>query len=78
MEQKFTVFFWDLLQKRDEMPSADARVCAELREALRVWNLAKGIEQASPEVWNDELALLRRNLLQERDICIDNYPAILR
>ncbi|XP_077276800.1 lysosomal-trafficking regulator mauve isoform X2 [Temnothorax americanus] len=78
MEQKFTVFFWDLLQKRDEMPSADARVCAELREALRVWNLAKGIEQASPEVWNDELALLRRDLLPEQDICIDNYPAILR
>lgn len=78
MEQKFTVFFWDLLQKRDEMPSADARVCAELREALRVWNLAKGIEQASPEAWNDELALLRRDLLLDRDICVDNYPAILR
>ncbi|XP_032666117.1 lysosomal-trafficking regulator isoform X3 [Odontomachus brunneus] len=78
MEQKFTVFFWDLLQKRDEMPSADARVCAELREALRVWDLAKGIEQASPEAWNDELALLRRDLLLDRDICIDNYPAILR
>lgn len=78
MEQKFTVFFWDLLQKRDEMPSADARVCAELREALRVWNLAKGIERASPEVWNDELALLRRNLLSDQDICIDNYPAVLR
>ncbi|CAL1677884.1 unnamed protein product [Lasius platythorax] len=78
MEQKFTVFFWDLLQKRDEMPSADARVCAELREALRVWNLAKGIEQANPEVWNDELALLRRDLFLDRDICIDNYPAVLR
>lgn len=78
MEQKFTVFFWDLLQKRDEMPSADARVCAELREALRVWNLAKGIEQANPEVWNDELTLLRRDLLVDRDICIDNYPAVLR
>lgn len=60
------------------MPSADARVCAELREALRVWNLAKGIEQASPEVWNDELALLRRDALPDQDICIDNYPAILR
>lgn len=60
------------------MPSADARICAELREALRVWNLAKGIEQASPEVWNDELALLRRDLLSDQDICIDNYPAILR
>ncbi|XP_067210662.1 lysosomal-trafficking regulator isoform X3 [Linepithema humile] len=78
MEQKFTVFFWDLLQKRDEMPSADARICVELREALSVWNLAKGIEQASPEVWNDELALLRRDLLLDRDICIDNYPAVLR
>ncbi|XP_039305256.1 lysosomal-trafficking regulator isoform X2 [Solenopsis invicta] len=78
MEQKFAVFFWDLLQKRDEMPSADARVCAELKEALRVWNLAKGIEQASPEVWNDELALLRRDLLSDQDICVDNYPAILR
>ncbi|XP_011144679.1 lysosomal-trafficking regulator isoform X1 [Harpegnathos saltator] len=77
-EQKFTVFFWDLLQKRDEMPSADARVCAELREALRVWGLAKGIEQASPEAWNDELAVLRRDMLLDRDICIDNYPAILR
>ncbi|XP_011260266.1 lysosomal-trafficking regulator isoform X1 [Camponotus floridanus] len=78
IEQKFTVFFWDLLQKRDEMPSVDARVCAELREALRVWNLAKGIEQANPEVWNDELALLRRDMFLDRDICIDNYPAVLR
>ncbi|KYN43656.1 Lysosomal-trafficking regulator [Trachymyrmex septentrionalis] len=78
LEQKFTVFFWDLLQKRDEMPSADARVCAELREALHVWNLAKGIEQANPEVWNDELAVLRRDMHPDQDICIDNYPAILR
>lgn len=66
------------MQKRDEMPSADARVCAELREALRVWNLAKGIEQANSEMWNDELALLRKDLLPDQDICIDNYPAILR
>lgn len=66
------------MQKRDEMPSADARVCAELKEALRVWNLAKGIEQANPEVWNDELALLRRDVFLERDICIENYPAVLR
>lgn len=66
------------MQKQDEMPSADARVCAELREALRVWNLAKGIEQANPEVWNDELALLRRDLVLDEDICLDNYPAVLR
>lgn len=72
------MFFWDLLQKRDEMPSADARVCAELREALHVWNLAKGIEQANPEVWNDELAVLRRDVHPDQNICIDNYPAILR
>ncbi|XP_018058565.1 PREDICTED: lysosomal-trafficking regulator [Atta colombica] len=78
LEQKFTVFFWDLLQKRNEMPSADARVCAELREALHVWNLAQGIEQANPEVWNDELAVLRRDVHPDQDICIDNYPAILR
>ncbi|XP_076673285.1 lysosomal-trafficking regulator mauve isoform X3 [Andrena cerasifolii] len=79
VEQKFTVFFWDLLQRRDEMPSADARICAELREALSIWDLAKGIEQASPGMWNEELALLRRELMRDRDIWIDtNLPAIQR
>lgn len=78
MEQKFTVFFWDLLQKRDEMPSADARICAELREALRIWNIAKGLEQANPEVWNDELALLRRDINLECDVSVKNYPELLR
>lgn len=66
------------MQKRDEMPSADARVCAELREALRIWNLAKGIEQANSEMYSDELALLRRDMFLDRDISIDNYPAIQR
>nr|XP_031829347.1 lysosomal-trafficking regulator isoform X2 [Nomia melanderi] len=79
VEQKFTVFFWDLLQRRDEMPSADARICAELKEALNIWDLAKGIEQASPGIWNEELALLRRELMRDRDIWIDNnLPAIQR
>ncbi|XP_054002539.1 lysosomal-trafficking regulator isoform X2 [Hylaeus anthracinus] len=79
VEQKFTVFFWDLLQKRGEMSSADARLCAELREALNVWDLAKGIDQASSPVWNEELALLRRELMRDRDIWIDNnLPAIQR
>lgn len=79
LEQKFIVFFWDLLQRRDEMPSADARLCAELKEALYIWNLAKGIEQASPGVWTEELALLRRELMRDRDIWIDsNLPAIQR
>ncbi|XP_043669052.1 lysosomal-trafficking regulator isoform X1 [Vespula pensylvanica] len=78
VEQRFTVFFWDLLQ-RDEMSSADARMCAEFREALRIWDLAKGIEQASPGIWNEELALLRRELMRDRDIWIDaNLPAIYR
>jgi len=72
------VFFWDLLQKRDEMPSADARVCAEMREALHIWDLAKGIEQANPEIWNDELILLRQDFFLDRNICIDNHPTILR
>ncbi|XP_016916975.2 lysosomal-trafficking regulator isoform X2 [Apis cerana] len=79
VEQKFTVFFWDLLQRRDEMPSADARICLELKEALNIWNLAKGIEQASPGIWNEELTLLRRELMRDRDIWIDNnLPAIQR
>ncbi|XP_020281501.1 lysosomal-trafficking regulator isoform X2 [Pseudomyrmex gracilis] len=78
MEQKFTVFFWDLLQKRDEMPSADARICAEFREALRIWNIAKGLEQANSEAWNDELALLRRDFSLECDVSIKNYPELLR
>lgn len=79
VEQKFAVFFWDLLQRRDEMPSADARICIELKEALSIWDLAKGIEQASPGIWNEELALLRRELMRDRDIWIDNnLPAIQR
>ena len=79
VEQKFAVFFWDLLQRRDEMPSADARICIELKEALSIWDLAKEIEQASPGIWNEELALLRRELMRDRDIWIDNnLPAIQR
>ncbi|XP_076766095.1 lysosomal-trafficking regulator mauve isoform X3 [Xylocopa sonorina] len=79
VEQKFTVFLWDLLQRRDEIPSADARICVELKEALNIWDLAKGIEHASPGIWNEELALLRRELMRDRDIWIDNnLPAIQR
>lgn len=54
------------------MPSADARVCAELKEALSIWNLTKGIEQATPGLWGEELALLRRELMRERDIWMEN------
>ncbi|XP_011300955.1 lysosomal-trafficking regulator isoform X2 [Fopius arisanus] len=79
VEQKFTVFFWDLLQRRDEMPSADARVCAELKEALSIWDLVKGIERATPGLWGEELTLLRRELMRERDIWLENnLPAIQR
>ncbi|XP_043270510.1 lysosomal-trafficking regulator isoform X2 [Venturia canescens] len=73
VEQKFTVFFWDLLRRRDEMPSADARVCAELKEALNIWNLVKGIERATPGLWGEELAMLRRELMRDRDIWLENY-----
>ncbi|XP_024939057.1 lysosomal-trafficking regulator isoform X2 [Cephus cinctus] len=79
VEQKFTVFLWELLQRRDELPSADARVCAELKEALSVWGLAKGMDQATPGLWGEELALLRRELMRDRDIWIENnLPAIYR
>lgn len=60
------------------MPSADARICVELKEALNIWDLVKGIE-ASPGIWNEELTLLRRELMRDRDIWIDNnLPAIQR
>ncbi|XP_016837232.1 lysosomal-trafficking regulator isoform X2 [Nasonia vitripennis] len=79
VEQKFSVFLWDLLQKKDEMPSADARICAELREALKIWDLARGIEQGNSETWLEELSLLRRELMKERDIWIESQmPAIQR
>ncbi|XP_015121948.1 lysosomal-trafficking regulator [Diachasma alloeum] len=79
VEQKFTVFFWDLLEKRDEMPSADARVCAELKEALSIWDLVKGIERATPGLWGEELTLLRRELMRDRDIWMEsNLSAIQR
>ncbi|XP_046418983.1 lysosomal-trafficking regulator isoform X1 [Neodiprion fabricii] len=72
IEHKFTVFLWDLLQRRDEMPSADARVCAELREALSIWNLTKSIDQATPGLWNEELTMLRRELMRDRDLWMEN------
>ncbi|XP_046739127.1 lysosomal-trafficking regulator isoform X3 [Diprion similis] len=72
IEQKFTVFLWDLLQRRDEMPTADARVCAELREALSIWNLTKSIDQATPGLWNEELIMLRRELMRDRDMWMEN------
>ena len=68
-----------MLQRRDEMPSADARICAEMREALKIWDLAKDIDQGNSEVWAEELSLLRRELMRERDIWIENQlPAIQR
>ena len=79
VEQKFSVFLWDLLKKRDEMPSADVRICDEFAEALRIWDLAKSIDQGNFEVWVEELILLRRELLRERDIWIESQlPAIQR
>jgi hypothetical protein len=61
------------------MPSADARICAELREALKIWDLAKAIEQENTELWVEELSLLRRELMREREIWIENQlPAIHR
>lgn len=79
VEQKFSVFLWDLLQKRDEMPSADARICAEMREALKIWDLAKSIDQGNQELWTEELTLFRRELLREREIWIDGLmPSIMR
>ncbi|XP_058802324.1 lysosomal-trafficking regulator isoform X2 [Phymastichus coffea] len=79
VEQKFSVFLWDLLQKRDEMSSADARTCAEMQEALKIWDLAKSIDQGNQELWGEELSLFRRELLREREIWIDSQmPSIQR
>lgn len=61
------------------MPSADARICADLRQALKFWELAKGIDQGNVETWAEELSLLRREMMKERDIWIENQmPAIQR
>ena len=60
------------MRRRDEMPSADARVCAELKEALNIWDLVKGIERATPGLWGEELAMLRRELMKDRDIWLEN------
>lgn len=77
--QKFTVFFWDLVEKKDEMPSTDARVCIELKEALEIWQLVKGLKQTPPELLAEELALLRRELINDRDIWMENnLPSINR
>lgn len=54
------------------MPSADARVCAELKEALNIWDLVKGIDRATPGLWGEELAMLRRELMRDRDIWLEN------
>ncbi|XP_033229888.1 lysosomal-trafficking regulator isoform X2 [Belonocnema kinseyi] len=79
VEQKFTVFLWDLLCRRDEMPSADARVCAELREALNVWSLAKGLEEGKAALWSEELDLLRGELAKDRNIWLEShFPAVKR
>ncbi|XP_023246507.1 lysosomal-trafficking regulator [Copidosoma floridanum] len=78
IEQKFSVFFWDLLQKRDEMSCADARMCLDLEEALQVWELAKKVEQNSSETWTEELALLRRELTKERNAWIENQLAAIQ
>ncbi|XP_023288682.1 lysosomal-trafficking regulator isoform X2 [Orussus abietinus] len=79
VEQKFMVFLWDLLQRRDEMPSVDARVCAELKEAIDIWDLTGSIEQGGLNMWGEELELLGRELMKDRNIWLDsNLPAIQR
>ncbi|CAB0033952.1 unnamed protein product [Trichogramma brassicae] len=82
IEHKFSVFLWDLLQRADEMPSADARICEELSEAVKVWELAKSfspLDQNNIEAWSEELTLIRRELVKDREIWVDaQLPAIQR
>ncbi|KAL7305380.1 hypothetical protein TKK_0002123 [Trichogramma kaykai] len=82
IEHKFSVFLWDLLQRADEMPSADARICEELSEAVKVWELAKSfspLDQNNIEAWSEELSLIRRELVKDREIWVDaQLPAIQR
>ncbi|KAK0171372.1 hypothetical protein PV328_009113 [Microctonus aethiopoides] len=72
IEQKFTVYFWDLLQKCNDMPSSDAQLCIELKEALSIWELVKGINNATPKLWSEELTLLRHELVKDREIWMEN------
>lgn len=61
------------------MPSADWRICSEMRDALKLWNLAKGIDQATTVLWEEELALFKNEFLRERDQWIENQmPTIQR
>lgn len=60
------------------MPSADARICEDMREALKVWELAKGIDQSNSEVWAEEVTILQRELMRERDIWIENQVAAIQ
>lgn len=61
------------------MPSTDARICSEFREALDIWGLVKGFDQENNSLWSEEVVLLRRELMREREIWMENQlPMIHR
>lgn len=60
------------------MPSADAHVCEDMREALKVWELAKGIDQSNSEVWAEEVTILQRELIREKDIWVENQISAIQ
>lgn len=79
VEQRFSLFLWDLLAKKDKMPSAEARACTEFKEALTTWQLTKNSKNfanesgdETAEFWEEEIMILRRELMRERDIWIEN------
>ncbi|KAJ8668849.1 hypothetical protein QAD02_000108 [Eretmocerus hayati] len=78
IEQKFTVFLWELLQRKDEMSTVDALLCTEFKEALKIWNLAKGIDRDNSNSWNEELTWLRRELARERDVWVESQIPIIQ
>lgn len=68
---------WDLLQKKDDMPNADWSICDEMKEALKLWNLTKGLDQETTKLWSDELVLFSKELEIERDKWIENQMPII-
>ncbi|XP_034950425.1 lysosomal-trafficking regulator [Chelonus insularis] len=77
IEKKLSILLWDLLGRKNDMPSADARICMEFKEALNIWQLIKGIDNVIPEMWNQELTSLRHEFTKNGEIFIKNNLSVI-
>lgn len=66
VEQKFTVFLWDLMYT-SKLGGADLRTCMELKESLQQWGvLSPHAVGNSHDSWGEECSMLLTQMDRQR------------